>query len=301
VEFTGYLMKGLGQDYDSLVQIVSARTLTDPMPLRDVYAQMLATEQRVNERKEEISVDMQMSANYGAKASGGKQQFQQSYQPPKNPGSQGKPTYTKPGSPFSSPPSHTGAGRGAPTGGGNRPTCQICSKVGHVASCCFKRFDRNFLGAGNDGRYMEKQVAAFSVTAYHGSTSSFPVDPSWYADTGATDHLTNELDKLHVKEQYHGKDHVHTANGAGMRITHIGQSTIPTSSQNLHLKNILYVPSVTRNLLSVKKFTLDNNVFFEFHPWYFLVKDRRTREVLLRGSCRGGLYRLDELSTFKHV
>ncbi|KAK1696905.1 hypothetical protein QYE76_013602 [Lolium multiflorum] len=218
VEFTGYLMKGLGQDYDSLVQIVSARTLTDPMPLRDVYAQMLATEQRVNERNEEISVDMQMSANYGAKASGGKQQFQQSYQPPKNPGSQGKPTYTKPGSPFSSPPSHTGAGHGAPTGGGNHPTCQICSKVGHVASCCFKRFDRNFLGAGNDGRYMEKQVAAFSVTAYHGSTSSFPVDPSWYADTGATDHLTNELDKLHVKEQYQCKDHVHTANGAGLSL-----------------------------------------------------------------------------------
>jgi hypothetical protein len=32
------------------------------------------------------------------------------------------------------------------------------------------------------------------------------VDPSWYADTGATDHLTNELDKLHVKEPYHGQE-----------------------------------------------------------------------------------------------
>jgi hypothetical protein len=64
-------------------------------------------------------------------------------------------------------------------------------------------------------------------------------------------------------------------------ISHIGQSIIPTSSKPLHLKNIHHVPSVTRNLLCVKCLTLDNNIFFEFHPWYFLIKDRDTKEVLL--------------------
>jgi hypothetical protein len=76
-----------------------------------------------------------------------------------------------------------------------------------------------------------------------------------------------------MKEHYHGKDQVQTANSTGMRITHIGQSIIPTQAQPLHLKNILHVPFVTQNLLSVFFFTYDNNVFFEFHPWYFLVKD----------------------------
>ena len=91
----------------------------------------------------------------------------------------------------------------------------------HQASCCFKRYDRNFLGAGNDGRYMDRQISAFAATSSRGgSTSSYPVDPHWYADTAATDHLTNDLDKLTMKEQYRGKDHVHTANGGGMRITH---------------------------------------------------------------------------------
>jgi histone deacetylase 1/2 len=177
--------------------------------------------------------------------------------------------------------------------------CQICSKIGHVASCCFKRFQKTFLGTGNDGRNMERQIAAFSVTNT-GSTSSYPVDPAWYADTAATDHLTNDLNKITMKEHYHGKDQVQTANGTGMRITHIGQSIIPTQAQPLHLKNILHVPSVTRNLLSVIFFTYDNNVFFEFHPWYFLVKDRDSREVLLRGGCRGGLYNLD-VSSVKQV
>ena len=50
-EFTGYLMHGLDGDYDSLVQLVSARVLTDPMPLCDIYAQMLSTEQCMDEKE----------------------------------------------------------------------------------------------------------------------------------------------------------------------------------------------------------------------------------------------------------
>jgi hypothetical protein len=144
-----------------------------------------------------------------------------------------------------------------------------------VASSDFREI---FWGAGNNGRNMDRQLAALNngAAAYHvaASTPSYPVDPYWYADTAATDHFSNDINKLTVKEQYNGKDTVQTANGTGMRITHIGQSIIPTPTQPLHLKNIHHVPSITHNLLSVKKLTHDNNVFFEFHPWYFLIKDR---------------------------
>ncbi|KAK1666963.1 hypothetical protein QYE76_055122 [Lolium multiflorum] len=217
-EFTGYLVAGLDEDYDPLVTLVSACALHDPMPIQDIYSQMMHLEQRVGARKAELSAEVQMTANYGAKSGGGKPNYQTNYQQPyrQDQRQQQKPVYSKQEN-YSPPPSSGRSGdRSTPTGGGtsNRPTCQICGKTGHVASCCFKRFNRTFLGMGNDGRYMDKQIAAFSITT-HGSTSSFPVDPSWYADTGATDHLTNELDKLHMKENYHGKDHVHTANGQG--------------------------------------------------------------------------------------
>jgi len=36
-------------------------------------------------------------------------------------------------------------------------------------------------------------------------------------------------------------------------------------------------------LLSVQKFCLDNNVYFEFHPFLFYVKDLNTNEILLSG------------------
>ena len=52
--------------------------------------------------------------------------------------------------------------------------------------------------------------------------------------------------------------------------------------------------------MSVPKFAQDNNVVFEFHPWHFFVKDRATREILLRGGVRGGLYRIDD-PPMKHV
>ncbi|KAG8485596.1 hypothetical protein CXB51_018978 [Gossypium anomalum] len=37
-------------------------------------------------------------------------------------------------------------------------------------------------------------------------------------------------------------------------------------------------------------FAIDTNVFFEFHPTYCVVKDIQTREILLKGHIRDGLY-----------
>jgi len=101
-------------------------------------------------------------------------------------------------------------------------------------------------------------------------------------DTGVTGHLTNSLDKLTVKENYNCNDQVHAANGHGMHIHHIDHSKLPTSPSNsLHLKIILHVLSITSSLLSVRRFTLDNKVFIEFYPIFFLVKDRGRGQLFL--------------------
>lgn len=47
-----------------------------------------------------------------------------------------------------------------------------------------------------------------------------------------------------------------------------------------------------KNLVSVHRFTLDNNVLKEFYPYFFLVKDLATGRIILRGRCVGGLYPL---------
>ncbi|KAK1664956.1 hypothetical protein QYE76_053115 [Lolium multiflorum] len=81
----------------------------------------------------------------------------------------------------------------------------------------YKKFNRDFLGLGNDGSVTEKQLA-MAMSASHGSQgASQSIDPTWYADSGATHHITSELDKLTSREPYHDTDQVHTANGTAIR------------------------------------------------------------------------------------
>jgi hypothetical protein len=106
---------------------------------------------------------------------------------------------------------------------------------------------------------------------------------------GATDHITGQLNKLHTRDDYRGRDQVHNASGTGMIIQHIGNSTLHTPHSSLHLRNILHVPSAIKNLLSAHKIVLDNNAFIEIHPFFFLIKDQDTKQILFRGPCHGGL------------
>jgi hypothetical protein len=180
-----------------------------------------------------------------------------------------------------------GRSRGASRGGSNsnrntssintRPQCQACLKIGHTVATCWYRFDEEYVP--------EQRITTAATTSYS-------VDNSWYTDSGATDHITGELDKLTMHDAYNGTDQIHVPNGAGMEISHVGTYSIPTPHRNIVLNNVLHVPSACKNLISVHKFTLDNDMFIKFYPFYFLIKDRKTRKVLLHRSCKGGLYPL---------
>jgi hypothetical protein len=115
-------------------------------------------------------------------------------------------------------------------------------------------------------------------------------------DTGATDHITSDLERLTTKEKYTGTDQIQVANGAGLSISHIGHSSIAGLNMPLYLKNILFAPKINKHLISVRKLAADNNAFVEFHPSYFLVKDQATKHLLLKGRCRNGLYTLPSKS-----
>jgi hypothetical protein len=73
-----------------------------------------------------------------------------------------------------------------------------------------------------------------------------------------THHITGELNNLTMRDAYKGYDKVNTSNGQGMTISHIGQSVVHNHARNFHLHNVLYVPNISKNLLSVHRFTYDN-------------------------------------------
>jgi len=95
-------------------------------------------------------------------------------------------------------------------------------------------------------------------------------DPLWYPDSGATHHITNSSFVYSDKQHYAGSETVKMGNGKGLCISHIGYAFVSstTHSISLCLNDLLLVPDITKNLLSVSKFSRDNNVFFIFYPHY---------------------------------
>ena len=124
-------------------------------------------------------------------------------------------------------------------------------------------------------------------------------DEGWYLDSGATHHLTNNMANMQVREEFNGSGQLIIGNGQDLPITHVGNAyfVFKTSfAQHKHphiaLKDILLVPSITKNLLSISKLTSDNHLSVEFLGNICYVKDTLKGEILLQGIAEKGLYRL---------
>ncbi|CAI9766746.1 unnamed protein product [Fraxinus pennsylvanica] len=99
--------------------------------------------------------------------------------------------------------------------------------------------------------------------------------------------MTNDVSQLHTSDKYTGKDQVVVGNGASLPISHIGTAS-PLPS--LPLKDILVVPGLTKNLISISKLTADFPFSITFTNDYFVILNQVTREVVATGRRDNGLY-----------
>lgn len=160
--------------------------------------------------------------------------------------------------------------------------CQICHKFGHTADKCHYRYKETYVP--------KKAPSTATASALLASTSTVN-DPAWYLDSGASNHLTSDLNNLSIHAEYTDGDKVQVGNGTCLSISHTDNSTIATHSSSLLLNNILCVPKITKNLLSVSQLAKDNDVYLQFHPTHCLVKNMQGN-TLLRGTLENGLYKL---------
>jgi len=166
---------------------------------------------------------------------------------------------------------------------GERPTCQICGKRGHPAIQCWHRFDESY-------QYSEAAAAAFSALHITDVTD----DGAWVPDSAATAHITNNGQRLQQSQPYYGNDTIMASDGNFLPITHIGSASLPSTSGNLPLKDVLVCPDIAKSLLSVSKLTKDYPCSFTFDANGVLVKDKATSKVLTMGSSTSdGLYKLE--------
>ena len=207
---------------------------------------------------------------------------------------------------------------------GNRLICQLCEKPGHTSSRCWYRFEQNFMPQQSTNfssplistNFMHQQQSTYrppqqqQQPSYHNSVSDSnpsanvaqirgsssygsPLEYSndvasaisWYPDSGATHHVSNDLSNLNSASEYHGGNSLHLGDDFGVKIAHVGSATVFSASNHSSR------PLLLSNLFCVSHFAKDNHVFFEFHPTFCLVRDQDSKEIILRGILENGLYK----------
>ncbi|KAK9049437.1 hypothetical protein SSX86_031595 [Deinandra increscens subsp. villosa] len=178
---------------------------------------------------------------------------------------------------------------------GNRTVdpCQWCGIRGHKANVCrklLKLMDSSSAGHSDmssssaNATVVDEELLAKAFTAKCGFN---PADADWYVDSGASDHMTGMKTNMTNLKLKTGHNRVTFGNGESLPVTHKGNLTL---TNNLHLNDVLVVPNINKNLLSVSMLTKSNNVDVLFSYPMFHIQDRMTKEIVAQGRCEDGLY-----------
>ena len=114
--------------------------------------------------------------------------------------------------------------------------------------------------------------------------------PNWLLDFGASYYVTSNISNLSLRQPYEGPDDIIISDGTGLNMTHVGKSTLSSPSHSFLLSNVLCVPSMKQNLISVSQFCKTNNASIEFYTSSFCAKDLTTGSLLAAGRSKNNVY-----------
>jgi len=248
-EHTDAILEGLPVEFNPFVLGYYGRS--DVVSISDLEALLLVQEVQIDKFNQDLS-SISMTANVAHR--GGN--FSQSHRDCRN-GYRGR----------------GNRGRGRSNGGrsgGQKPTCQLCLKYGHDAFQCWYRFDETLppltpmvpsnviplnqqppvptgstesSPANSPNALVATHQLAHATQEFKGYRDFD--DDLWYADSGASHHVTASAQNLSQNQAYKGSDMIHMGNGQGLHIISTGYSHFRSPfvpSVKLSLNNVLHVP-----------------------------------------------------------
>ncbi|KAH9750213.1 retrovirus-related pol polyprotein from transposon RE1 [Citrus sinensis] len=300
-----HVLSGLGPDYNSVATYITGQVGVRKMNVNEAYAMLLTQEARIEQQSQMLAGGRGFSGygynsrignggyykgNFGTDSAGAGTGFNtqfRGYQSGNQRGGGGGNWNNNNGvGNFNNgkPPMNS-----KPQWNTSKPTCQICLRPGHTANICWKL--EEFITSGAYRPPPNRGPKA----AYLANMDAL-ADTNWYLDSGATHHLTNDLNNMHMAESFAGTSKLVIGNGVGLCITHTGYAVLRMQSSvnkfELKLDNILLVPKITKNMISISKLTRDNDVVVEFTNDFYFVKDKVRNLIMLQGKAKKGLYRL---------
>lgn len=169
---------------------------------------------------------------------------------------------------------------------GYQGRCQLCGTQGHSARRCPQLGGHGSCSgsASINNAYPPWQSRANLAL---GSTQQ---NNTWFLDSSATHHMKSDLDNLALYTPYNGNGAVLTGDCSPLPITHTGSLSFPSSSKPLSLKNVLCVPNIHKDLISVYRLCNANKVSVELFSTHFQVKDLSSGDPLIHGRTNYELY-----------
>lgn len=125
--------------------------------------------------------------------------------------------------------------------------CSHCNKSGHSSEACWfkKRYNQN--KSRTENAFMVLSTAGYS---------KYKVSDDWYADSGASEHMSHSKEMKNYQEF---KEPKKVMIGDGSTIEAFGSGTVELEAFNgkewvfSRMENVLYIPSLKVNLFSIRK------------------------------------------------
>ena len=197
------------------------------------------------------------------------------------------------------PRGHRGRGRGR--GNQTRNRCYQCNKFGNFGRDCPEGTGSGARANAADANYRYEDEEAEDIvccgftTLVADSGLSGPAESDWILDSGASCHMSNDQNKM-CKIQKAEIRRVTVANSEKLPVELKGEIILPIDtsegSKKVRLSNVLYVPNLSSNLVSVGTIT-DQGYDILFKQNECLVFDKNNKTVLKGVKTEKKVYKIN--------